>query len=125
MGAEPGGPTERYGEVAALVRAGEWTSYGDISAAVHGSSRAARAVGGAAATSESFPNAHRVLRSDGSIARRASPRSHDPSEIRARLESEGISFDGRDRADPRRRVHWDELQRRGMPTGMPRPGGTS
>ena len=107
-----GSREESYAEVAALVLAGEWTSYGDISMAVHGSSRAARAVGSAAATSEDFPHAHRVLRSDGSIARRTAPRSHDPLHIRALLESEGISFDTRWWADPRQRVHWDELQRR-------------
>ncbi|MGH2694816.1 MAG: MGMT family protein [Actinomycetota bacterium] len=109
---ERGTAADRYTQAAALVRAGEWTSYGDISAAVHGSGRAARAVGGAAATSDSFPNAHRVLRSDGTIAPRTAPHSDDPLAVRARLESEGISFDARGRADPRRRVHWDELQRR-------------
>jgi len=107
------GPREsRYAEVAALVGAGEWTSYGDISAAVHASSRAARAVGRAAATSESFPNAHRVLRADGTIAPRSAPHSQDPAHIKTRLESEGVSFDGRGRADPSHRVYWDELQRR-------------
>lgn len=114
--------TERYSEAAALVRAGEWTSYGDISAAVHGSGRAARAVGGTAATSNSFPNAHRVLRADGTIALRTSPHSDDPLRVRARLESEGLSFDERGRADPSKRVHWDELQRRagGRAAGLER-----
>jgi alkylated DNA nucleotide flippase Atl1 len=100
---------DRYLEAAALVRAGEWTSYGDISVAVHRSNRSARAVGRTAATDRKFPNAHRVLHADGTIARGA---GRPVEKLRARLESEGIAFDGRGRANPSRRVHWDELQRR-------------
>ncbi|MGH2702574.1 MAG: MGMT family protein, partial [Actinomycetota bacterium] len=59
---------ERFMGVAAHIQPGEWTTYGDISAAVRGDKRAARAVGRAAATEEEFPNPHRVLRSPGRIS---------------------------------------------------------
>ena len=101
-----------YENIARLIRPGEWTSYGDISAAVHGSSRAARAVGRTAATSDEFPNAHRVLRSDGSISRGTGPCASGVLTARERLEREGIAFDRRGRADPGRKVEWDELARR-------------
>jgi alkylated DNA nucleotide flippase Atl1 len=99
-----------YADIAGHLRRGEWTSYGDISAAVHGSFRAARAVGRAAATDDDFPNAHRVLRADGSISRGAA--GGDVARVRARLEGEGIGFDRQGRADPALRVEWDELARR-------------
>lgn len=92
---------------AAHVRAGEWTTYGDLSAAVLGHKRAARFVGMLAATDERFPNAHRVLTSEGRISRP----DGNTGPARRRLDSEGVSF-VRGRADPARRVHWDELQRR-------------
>lgn len=97
-------------DVARLVGAGEWTTYGDISGAVCGSARWARAVGRAAATFDEFPNAHRVLRADGSIARGTGPCSREGG-VRRKLESEGVPFRA-GRADPTRRVHWDELRRR-------------
>jgi alkylated DNA nucleotide flippase Atl1 len=95
---------------ARLLREGEWTTYGDISAAVTGSVRAARAVALAAARSDDFPNAHRVLKADGTIARGAGPRRADRiARARMALEAEGVAFDPADRADPAARVHWDEL----------------
>jgi alkylated DNA nucleotide flippase Atl1 len=98
---------------ARLVRQGEWTTYGDISAAVTGSVRAARAVATAAARSDDFPNAHRVLKADGTIARGAGPRRADRiARARLALEAEGVAFDPRGRADPAARIHWDELARR-------------
>lgn len=103
---------ERYASVARLVRRGEWTSYGDISAAVHGSPGSARAVGRAAATYDDFPNAHRVLRADGSVARGTGSCSRGPLTVRERLEREGISFDRGGRAERAKRVEWDELAQR-------------
>jgi len=99
--------------VARLVRAGEWTTYGDISAAVTGTVRAARAVARAAALSDDFPNAHRVLRADGTIARGEGPRRAERVDrVRWALEDEGVAFGLSRRADPAARVHWDELARR-------------
>src|ERR671918_2067055 len=99
--------------VASLVRRGEWTTYGDISAAVTGSVRAARAVARSAARSDDFPYAHRVLRADGSIARSEGPRRTERVDrARSALAAEGVEFDLSGRADPAARVHWDELARR-------------
>lgn len=97
-------------DVARLVRRGEWTTYGDISAAVRGDARWARAVGRAAATFDGFPNAHRVLRASGTIAS-GSGAARDLARIRGKLVAEGIRFTG-ERADPAQRVHWDELRAR-------------
>jgi alkylated DNA nucleotide flippase Atl1 len=93
--------------VAGLVRPGEWASYGDLSAAVLGHTRWARQVGTLAATDERFPNAHRILTSDGRVSRPGS----NTRTARQKLEAEGVRF-SRGRADRQRRVHWDELQRR-------------
>ena len=94
------------------MRVGEWTTYGDIAAAV-GKPGAARAVGREAATSESFPNPHRVLKGDGTISR-GGRRQRGRSIERARrlLEQEGIAFSPSGRADPAARIYWDELKRR-------------
>jgi alkylated DNA nucleotide flippase Atl1 len=102
------GLSEEVLRAAARVRAGEWTTYGDLSAAVLGHKRAARFVGTLAATDDRFPNAHRVLTSEGRISRP----DGNSGPARRRLASEGVDF-VRGRADPVRRVHWDELQRRG------------
>ena len=101
-----------YGRAAALVRAGEWTTYGDLSAAVHaGDKSRARAVARAAATVDCFPNAHRVLGHDGKVIRGP---GHDDERLRAagRLRREGVDFDAAGRAVASARVHWDELRRR-------------
>lgn len=101
-----------YATVAACLRPGEWASYGDISCAVHGSPKAARAVGRTTSTSDDFPNAHRVLRGDGSVAKGSGPCANRGKPVQELLESEGVSFDRSGRADPRLRVEWDELARR-------------
>ncbi len=102
-----------FGLIAALVRSGEWTTYGDIAEAA-GSPRSARAVGHEAAMSDDFPNAHRVLRHDGTIARQ---RTSETTRARNRLEAEGVNFDKSGRADPVMRIYWDELQRRVVQRG--------
>ncbi len=98
---------------ARLVKRGEWTTYGDIATAVTGSKRAARVVAAAAAGAPGFPNAHRVLRLGGVVERGSHPTAREERERAAeKLRLEGVEFDSRGRADPARRVHWDELQRR-------------
>lgn len=105
---------EKFMRVAAHVRRGEWTTYGDISAAVLGDKRAARAVGRAAATEDEFPNAHRVLRSAGRISPGVGACSggRGVDGVRERLLAEGIVLDETGRADPAKHVYWDELRRR-------------
>jgi alkylated DNA nucleotide flippase Atl1 len=70
-------------------------------------------VGRAASTMDDFPNAHRVLRADGTVGRGTDPGARNSAERARRiLEDEGVSFSRSGRADPSTRVYWDELQRR-------------
>jgi uncharacterized protein len=84
-----------FARVAGLVGAGEWTTAGDVSVAVRGDLRAAESVVRAGLS-------HRVL-AEGTAE----------GELRRRLEEEGVRFLEDGRADPRQRVSWDELTRRG------------
>ena len=105
--------SDSFLRMAGHVGAGEWTTYGDISIAVLGNHKAARAVGRAAATNPDFPNAHRVLLEGGLISPNwDDPLGRGPAECRRRLEAERITFDENGRADPSRRVTWDELMLR-------------
>lgn len=103
---------KQYADVARLVRPGEWTTYGDISAAAHeGTKGMARRVAHAAATDPGFSNAHRVLGHDGRVIRGPD----DDREARravSRLRTEGVEFTHSGHADPSQRIHWDELRRR-------------
>ena len=98
--------------VAAGIRAGEWTTYGDVSRAVVGSTGLARYVGTLAASDDGFPNTRRVLGAGGRIAR---PSPAQERRTLAALEEEGVRFVGK-RADVSQKVPWDELARRaGLP----------
>jgi alkylated DNA nucleotide flippase Atl1 len=104
-----------YLRFAALVRPGEWTTYGDISIAVRGDTNGARAVGRAAATLEHFPNPHRVIWNGGRIP--PNWKTHDsvvpnPKVCREWLEDEGVRFDGEDKASRDSYVAWDVLVER-------------
>jgi len=107
---------EPYMRAARLVSEGEWATYGDLSIAVRGDINAARAIGQAAANLPDFPNAHRILRGDGTIPE--GWRSGDgkgPEECLRRLVEEGVFFtDGK--ADPARRIPFEELKRRILET---------
>ncbi|MFI6782836.1 hypothetical protein [Micromonospora sp. NPDC050276] len=98
--------------MASRVRDGEWTTYGDISIAVRGDTKAARGVGQAAAALANFPHPERILMEGGRI----NPKWRDsqergPEYCRQLLEKQGVRFDN-DLADARQRVTWDELRRR-------------
>lgn len=108
---------EPYLGIARHVQPGEWTTYGDISIAVRGDKKAARAVGRAAAKLGNFPNPHRVLREGGLIPE--GWRTQDgqgPDECRRRLEGEGVSFTKEGRAAQAQRVAWDTLVERAEQT---------
>ncbi len=102
-----------FKRVASRLRKGEWTTYGDISIAVRGDTKAARGVGRAAATLKDFPNAEKILMEGGLI----NPNWHDdqgrgPDHCRQLLEAQGIKFDSNGSADEAQRIIWDELRRR-------------
>lgn len=111
---------ERYRTTAAVfmrmarrVRTGEWTTYGDISIAVRDDTKASRGVGRAAAAIRDFPNPHRILMQDGTVAPGwTDHESRGPDYCRALLETEAIAFDANGRADPTKKVDWAELRRR-------------
>ena len=110
----------RYAAIAGLVGRGEWTTYGDVSVAVHGSARFARHVGRAAARFAPFPNALRVLASGGAVAAGwRGANGEGPDACRARLEREGVHFTA-GRADPARRVTWEALIQRADAASLPR-----
>lgn len=104
-----------YLAIAAQIRSGEWTTYGDISVAVRGDTLGARAVGRAAAMLDHFPNPHRVLQSGGRIPEGWKPTDSptpDPAECRRRLMDEGVPFDDQERASRDHYVSWDVLLER-------------
>jgi 5-methylcytosine-specific restriction protein B len=106
-----GGYTDaRWATVAAavaMVEAGSWTTYGDLSTLTGLSAQSI----GAFLASQPVANAHRVLRVDGRVAadfRWADPeRADDP---RAVLETEGLAFDGDRRADAAQRMTAETLR---------------
>lgn len=99
--------------IASLLEPGEWTTYGDISAAATGRSSAAMAVGAIARNNPDFPNAHRVLNLRGVPPTGwRSDTGGGPDECRERLAAEGIRFLAGGFADPSQRVDASELSRR-------------
>ena len=90
-----------------VIEPGEWTTYGDLAAAV-GAPGLARAVGQVAARDPTFAHAHRVIAARGEIPPDWGGSGEGPAECRRVLETDGVPFAGR-RADPGRRVASEEI----------------
>jgi alkylated DNA nucleotide flippase Atl1 len=99
-------------DVANLVAAGEWTSYGDISQVVYGHYKGGPAVASAIRNSPDFENHHRIVRYDGQIAPDWEEAGLGRDECAERLEAEGIEVDDDFYAHGRHRVDSEELARR-------------
>ena len=98
----------RFSEAARVVPEGCWTSYAEISAAVTGTRRAARAVGRAASRDPAFPNAWRVIHADGSVPDGWGGGGDGPARCRRLLEAEGVTF-SHHRADPAKKLLAEEI----------------
>ncbi|MGE3449452.1 MAG: MGMT family protein [Microbacteriaceae bacterium] len=81
------------------VPLGQWTTYGDLAAAI-GVPGAAQSVARVIATDPTIPNAHRVLRSTGQISPGWTAEEGGPEVARQRLADEGVSFGDGEAAPP-------------------------
>jgi alkylated DNA nucleotide flippase Atl1 len=91
-------------EVMARIPAGHWISYQELAVAAGGTERAGLAVGQYLANATDLPEncVHRVLRKNGEVSPGWSGDLGGPKEARQLLESEGLTFDARGRADSSR-----------------------
>ncbi len=97
-------------QVAERVHPGEWTTYGDLSRAVTGSSSSAQAVGNMARIMPDFPTPWRVLNLKGQIPSAwVSDQGEGSEKCRQLLEEEGVTFDEDGTASAKNRLPLEEL----------------
>lgn len=101
--------TDKLRAVLETVPTGRWTSYADIVAALGAAPAAARRINQALIRHE-LPNAHRVLKGDGSVALTA---LGDPDAVVKRLKKEGVKFDDLGRAPQEARFRPERVEEPG------------
>lgn len=94
-----------------LIPAGRWTTYGEFSIAVYDNVKTAITIGRVAAKNPAFANPHRVLAAGGFVNSAWSDgRGGGPEECKRRLTEENVWLAGKDIANPKLLLGWEELK---------------
>ncbi|HWM54996.1 MAG TPA: MGMT family protein [Solirubrobacterales bacterium] len=95
-----------------LIPKGRWTTYGEFSIAIYGNWRMAITVGQVAKKNPAFANPHRVLKSGGRVDDEwRDDEGRGPEECKRRLTEEKVWLGGKDTANRKFFLGWEELKR--------------